>query len=111
MTTFTWRKPEETPDVAAGSENIFVVAVRRALNGKVYRFEATYLNQFLLSYEDTPCPSCPGEDCPGENGDGCPVTGWFRQEPHYEYDSYYRPLLSKGDELVGWGAFPEWVAS
>jgi len=102
----TWRGSSENPPVAHGSEGEFIVAVRRARNGKVYSFAATYLNGYRLRYEYE-CPD--GEKCQTCDEDGHPTTGWFRETgDDGEGSRYHAVSLDEGDEFLGWRNVPQW---
>lgn len=102
-----WLDGSVIPPVPEGAERSFIVAVRRAHNGKTYGgFPAIYLNAFPLIFEPGQCPN--GTTCQG-NGceDGCPITGWHTADSEGEYDSNYHRLLKPGDELVAWTYIPK----
>lgn len=100
-----WIDGQQTPTIEKGSEKYFIVAVKRAHNGKTYTLPASYLNHYPLQYEDM-CKCDNEED--HERYDGYPTTGWFTYESSHQYDgSLYENLLSaKGDELVAWAEIP-----
>jgi hypothetical protein len=104
-----FRPGSEAPDTPAGSEATFIVTVRRAHNkDRVFTFAATYLNAYPLEWnEGDGCGDCP-ED--GSHDDGCPMTGWFTDRFHPDYNSYYEHLLAPGDDLLEWAAFPDRAA-
>lgn len=105
-----WRSPDEMPDTPKGTEQNFIVAVRRARSGKVYSFPSAYLNAYPLRYEYE-CPK--GEGCDG-NGceDGCPITGWYSATGDGEDGLTYSPMyMDPGDEFLGWRKVPQWPAS
>lgn len=108
-----WNKPNELPPVAVGHQGWFWVAVRRAHNGKVYSFPATYLNNMLLSNEFGDHEARSGNHYsygPLDEDEGCfPATGWHDAQEHGEYDCMYSPLLTEDDdELVAWRAVPDY---
>jgi hypothetical protein len=106
-----WHSPDETPPVKRGNEKAYIIAVRRAHNGKVTSFPALYLNTLELQYNDGQCPHCPGGDkCRIDQGyDGCPVTGWFDWTLSDDCDGrQYEPVLTKGDKIEGWTEVPQW---
>lgn len=102
-----WNVGTVTPRIDVGWEREFVVAVKRAHNGKVYSFAASYLNAYPLRYEYE-CPK--GEGCPRDGcEDGCPTTGWFRLTGDDGEGRLYQQLeLNEGDELLGWRDVPQW---
>lgn len=104
----TWNEGTVTPRLDVGWEREFIVAVKRAHNGKVYSFAASYLNAYPLRYEY--CPKGEGRPCDGcENG--CPTTGWFRLTGDDGDGRLYQQLeLNEGDELLGWRDVPQWSA-
>lgn len=103
-----WHPPDQVPPVKPGNNREFVVAIRRAKNGKVYSFAAYYLNAYRLEYRDG-CPdveSCPGPD---QCDDGCPTTGWFTSIGDDDYDYLFQNLyLEKDDKVMGWCELPQW---
>lgn len=101
-----WRAASILPEVSTGNEKTFIVAVRRARNGKVYSFPALYLNAFPLRYEYE-CPK--GDGCCGDGcDDGCPTTGWYSEEGDGDDGRTYTKLsLSEGDEFLAWRAVPQ----
>lgn len=98
MSETVWFSPEIPPATPKGSERYFIVAVRRAHNGKVWTFPAQYLNAYPLLFEVCGCEGEPD----GHVSDGCPCTGWYSASSDGEYDENYSPLLSFGDELLAW---------
>lgn len=103
-----WKDGDIIPEVRSGQSKEFIVAVRRAHNGKVYSFAADYLNACRLRYEYG-CPKesegCRGDDCE----DGCPTTGWFSPTGDEDDGRTYHALsLRDGDKLVGWRDVPQW---
>lgn len=105
-----WRKPGETPEISAGSMREFIIAVKRARNGKVYSFGATYLNAYPLNYEDCPKGRDALERCEGCD-DGCPTTGWFGVEGNDDGEHFQTLYMDKGDEFLGWRNVPQWPES
>lgn len=97
-----------TPDIPTGAMRYYFVRQRSPYDHKIRVVGAYYLNEYLLDFEDNPCPQCPypdGEqDCPGANGDGCPVTGWFDEKWHPGYDSVYQRLEG---EILAFASPPE----
>lgn len=101
---------QSTPDVPKGSERIFIIAVQRARNGKVYTYPASYLNAYPLRFEYE-CPK--GDGCDGEGcDDGCPTTGWYDATGDGDDGLTYTPIyFEKGDEFLGWREIPAWSAA
>lgn len=103
-----WRHPDELPPVEQGGAGWFWVAVRRAHNGKVYSFPATYLNRFKFENDDDPVerPSLGNRwsIIPPDESDECYAlaTGWHDPKEHSEYSAFYESLLQDSDELVAW---------
>lgn len=102
-----WFRPGVAPEIPRGTERSFIVAVRRARNGKTYSFPAIYLNAYPLLYESGDCPK--GNGCAGDGcDDGCPTTGWYSESSDGDYDSNYTRLhLDAGDEFLAWSAIPQ----
>lgn len=89
-----WNAPDQLPTVPPGHEGWFIVAVRRAHSGKISSFSAAYLNEEELWFED--------------EGESRRVSGWFTSEASDGDDSsQFQPILSDGDELMGWTAIPQ----
>lgn len=90
-----WCSPDASPETKPGEYSYRIVAVRRAHSGLIARFGAFYLNAMFLTFEDE-------EDRA--------VTGWMADR---ETDDgvVYDPILSKGDELLGWCEFPLYTAT
>jgi hypothetical protein len=86
-----WRSPDEIPECKKGDLAYRIVAVKRRHSGQTVSFSASYLNAVPLWFED-------------ENGSRA-VTGWNSDEEGDD-GPLYRPLLSDGDELMGWREFP-----
>jgi hypothetical protein len=80
---------DRLPDVADGEMNGFIVACRRAHNGKTYVFEALYLKNFLLS------------DVNSDDQER-PFNGWHSAKEHRDYDGFYEPIDSNGDAVTHW---------
>lgn len=104
-----WHDGSEIPPVRQRSEQEFIVAVRRASNGKVYSFAASYLNATPLQY-DWGCPRGNDEDkCKECTYDGCPTTGWYRLTGNDGDGGSYESLhMGAGDVLLGWRTVPSW---
>jgi hypothetical protein len=86
------------PPVPKGRTQEFIVAVRRKSSAeRVFVFAATYANE----YDD---------DLSTRDGDGFIAHGWFNVGPDGsgEFDSFYEPMLERGDEVVGWQHLPKW---
>lgn len=88
-----WYSDGSTPGIPLGTERNFIVAIRRARNGKIYSFPALYLNAFPLDFEDS------------EEWEK-PTTGWFSAEANDDGDgSRYSQLhFDPGDEFLAWCA-------
>ena len=108
-----WQHPDTLPPVEPGQCGWFWVAVRRANNGRIYSFPATYLNAMVLTDEN-----CDQEESRGNRYHHGPVdeddgtfeaTGWHDAKEHSEYSAIYLPLLdSDKDELVAWRAVADY---
>lgn len=83
-----WQDPNAAPSLAPGGEGYFIVAVRRAHDGNVWTFPATYVRDFPLEYLDEPYSRM--------------VTGWFTAESNGDDAAQYEPLIRGSDEFVGW---------
>lgn len=108
-----WHSPDDLPQVSPGDMGWFWVAVRRA-NGRTYNFPASYLNTMLLSDEngtaDEPVVGNRYSHGAADEMEGSfPATGWHSAQEHSEYDNVYMPLLSDGDELLGWRAVDDFT--
>ena len=90
---------DRLPDTPADTDTTFVVAMKRAHNGKTYVFAADWLNEKRLNKEDPE---------PDDPEDGTPFTGWYQLETHADYDQYWEPLVqpSSGDEITHWQPLP-----
>ena len=88
----------------------FIIAVYRASSNKVYSFAATYLNECLLSYENSDCPNKGKADHDCENcEDGCPTSGWYELTgDDYDGSLYLKLHLNEGDYIKGWRTVPKW---
>jgi len=89
------------PPVSKGHTQEFIVAVRRKSSAeRVFVFAATYANE----YDD---------ELSTRDGDGFIAHGWFNVGPDGsgEFDSFYEPMLQRGDEVVGWQHLPKWGES
>lgn len=88
---------DRLPDTPSDSDTTFIVAVKRAHNGKTYVFSAEWLNQKLLCTPDVDEPE-----------DGLPYTGWHSIEAHADYEQYWEPLITPGtgDEVTHWQPLP-----
>ncbi len=89
-------KDGSTPGTPEGNEEVFIVAVRRAHDGNVYTFPASYLNSFPLQYEDEPYER--------------ETTGWFYPEGDGDNDRTYIALLGPSDRLEAWAKIPKYKA-
>jgi hypothetical protein len=93
----TWQPEGSVPDVAAGRQERFIVAIRYEETDRVFVCEAEYLNGVLLQWSD---------DHPGMNDDGeVSCVGWFEREPNAEFDDYYQPIGGKC-QVIGWMPLP-----
>lgn len=110
-----WQPADAIPDLQAGTDRYFQIAVKR-LNGKVYSYPALYGNSLALSSEDTEPSGNSGnrwrwhflpEHLADEGDMG--VTGWYDAKSSSEYDSCYCPALDKDDELMGWHELPQYL--
>lgn len=93
--TFDFTEGQE-PELAKGSMGYYFVRARSRHDGKVRMFSAYFLNAYPLHFEGG-CNECEhiGEaNCPMDDGMGCPVTGWFDEVTHPDFDSIYEPLAS-----------------
>lgn len=102
-----WKAATDIPDLKRGSQKEFIIAVRRAHNGRAYSFAASYLNAYPLEYRNE-CPK--GDGCTGEGcDDGCPTTGWFIETGEDDDSTQFHSLnLKEGDEMLGWRNVPQW---
>lgn len=100
-----WRDPSEIPTIRTGCMDEFILAVRSEKTGKVNTFAAHYLNKYPVEMDSTPCAAC---DNSCENGDGCPLTGWYTLVGDDRYDAgcFYKLDLREGRTLVAWAAMP-----
>lgn len=107
LTDETWRKPDSVPEIKAGSQREFVVAVRRAKSGNVYSFAATYLSALRLQYQN--CPKGRDNFCEECHDEGCETTGWFYTTGDDDDGEHFHPMyMEKGDEFLSWRNFPQW---
>lgn len=90
---------DRLPLTPKDSDTSFIVAVKRAHNGKTYVFSAEWLNEKLLNSEDAD---------PDEPEDGRPFTGWHQQVTHADFEQYWEPLIESGsgDEVTHWQSMP-----
>lgn len=90
---------DRLPETPADTDTTFIVAMKRARNGKTYVFTTDWLNEKLLNKEDPE---------PDDPEDGTPFTGWYQLETHADYDQYWEPLVqpSSGDEITHWQPLP-----
>lgn len=91
-----WLTPEAEPPMGRFNSRNFIVAVKRAYSGRVYVFPAQYLFNCPLWFED--------------EAEERAVTGWYGADCESDEITNYTPLLSNGDELMGWQPLPEWNA-
>jgi hypothetical protein len=84
---------ERLPDVKPEQMGRFLVACRRAHNGKTYVLEACYLNAY---------PLCSTND----EDEEVPFTGWYQNKEHADYDDFYAPINTGGDEVTHWMPLP-----
>lgn len=108
-----WQHPDALPSVEPGQYGWFWVAVRRARNGRIYSFPATYLNMFQLSNErgdhEEGTGNCYHHGPVDEEEGTFPATGWHDVKEHSEYDDIFSPLLvHEGEELVAWCVVPDY---
>ncbi|AJG13824.1 hypothetical protein RK21_02316 [Pseudomonas plecoglossicida] len=91
---------DRLPETDEDTDTTFIVAVRRAHDGKTYVFTAEWLNEKMLHKED------PDPDDPE---DGTPFSGWHSLETHADFEQYWEPLVSpcSGDEVTHWQPMPE----
>lgn len=87
---------ERLPETKAGTDADFVVAIRRAHNGKTYVVPASFLNRFELYSEDE------AADDEGR----IYVTGWYREMADDEYDTSWHKMETKGDVITHWQELP-----
>jgi len=87
---------ERLPRTPADTDTTFLVAVKRAHNGKTYVFAAEWLNEKLLN-----------RDCEDDPEDGVPFNGWHLEQTHDDFSEYFVPLIDTvGDEVTHWQALP-----
>lgn len=111
-----WQHPDTLPPVQPGQYGWFWVAVRRASNGRIYSFPATYLNAMVLIDENGDQEESRGNRYhhgPVDEDEGTfEATGWHDAKEHSEYTAVYLPLLdSDKDELIAWRAVPDYDAA
>lgn len=87
---------ERLPETKAGTDADFVVAIRRAHNGKTYVVPASFLNRFELYSEDE------AADDEGR----IYVTGWYREMADDEYDTSWHKMETEGDVITHWQELP-----
>ena len=87
---------ERLPDTKPGTEADFIVAIRRAHNGKTYVVPASFLNRFELYSEDE------AADDEGR----IYVTGWYREMADDEYDTAWHKMETEGDVITDWQELP-----
>lgn len=87
---------ERLPETKAGTNADFVVAIRRAHNGKTYVVPAGFLNRFELYSEDE------AADDEGR----IYVTGWYREMADDEYDTSWHKMETEGDLITHWQELP-----
>lgn len=98
----TWFAPHITPPVPARSERAFLVCVERA-SGNRYVFEALFLNEYPLNFDD----GCQHGDelADGSHSEGCPISGWFATPGDEQpYEALY---LGEGDRFIAWRLPPD----
>lgn len=108
--TVQWHPGDEAPQIKAGTERHFIVAVKRAHSGKTYSFPALYLHDYALRYDDG--YECVCKDESRHTEEGCPTTGWHSAEANDDGDGqrYNRLSLDPGDELLSWTEVPQFAA-
>ena len=86
---------DRLPELAANSEQEFIVAIKRAHNGKTYVMAANYLNGLMLIPFD-------GDEC-GEK----PFTGWHKlMTSDGDFDTCWEPQETDGDLVTHWQPLP-----
>jgi hypothetical protein len=83
---------DRLPEVKQNDTQEFIVACRRAFNGKTYVFSAEYANDFLLNGEE----------------EQRTITGWFMagEDNSGEYDTVYTSACNPGDVITHWQPLP-----
>lgn len=85
---------DRLPELAANTEREFIVAIKRAHNGKTYVMAANYLNALMLIVEDS-------------DGDEHPFTGWHNlMTSDGDFDTCWHPQETDGDVVTHWQPLP-----
>lgn len=85
---------DRLPEIAANTEQEFIVAIKRAHNGKTYVMAANYLNALMLIATDS-------------DGDERPFTGWYKlMTSDGEFDTCWWPQETDGDVVTHWQFMP-----
>ena len=108
-----WLPIESAPDVSKGGVRWCSVAVKRKNSDKVYVMPACYTNEYPLTYDYFEAVERSGNGWsealadPEDDEADALATGWFSpRASNGDYDSVWEPLLTEGDELVGWMPLP-----
>lgn len=85
------------PPVAKGECLEFIVARRLNYNGAVVVTAAVYANEHSDELTD-------------RDGNDFVADGWYLvgPDPSRDFNEFFEPLLSPGDEVLGWQELPKW---
>ena len=87
---------EKLPDTPSNTDREFIVAIKRAHNGKTYVMSANYLNAKLLLTDEDDDPE-----------DGSPFTGWYKEmTDDGDYDTCWHSVETQGDVVTHWMPLP-----
>jgi hypothetical protein len=102
--TPVWQAPDLIPNVEAGTEEQFWIAVHSERTGEPHVYLAIYQNRPLTLDENGECTD---DDClVTPDGDPHESIGWVTDQAHHEFDNYYEPIeFSEKYKLLAWAAY------